>query len=97
MLNTSLLKGLNDSSSRDILFNCLKELETKVVKIYKVANTTKESQIKGEKHLEDLTSSVDYITRKFDEYEEERKNKDEQIKCLQERASFFVNKYGETE
>ena len=79
------------------MFNCLKELETKVVKIYEVANFTKESQIKGEKQLEDLASSVDYITKKFDEFEEERKKKDEQIKYLQERVSFLGNKNGKIE
>ena len=42
-------EGLNDSNCCDILFNCLKELETKVVKIHEVANTIKESQIEGEK------------------------------------------------
>ena len=40
--------------------------------------------MKGGKQLEDLTSSFDYITKMFDEYKEERKKKDEQIKCLQE-------------
>ena len=44
-----------------------------------------------------MTSSVDYIAEKFDEYEEERKKKDEQIKCLQERMSFLENKNGEIE
>ena len=39
-------EGLNDSSCRDILFNYLKELEAKVVKVYEVANSTKETQIK---------------------------------------------------
>ena len=47
--------------------------------------------------FEDLTSSVDYITKKFDEYEEERKKKDQQIKCLQEHVSFLENKNGEIE
>ena len=88
-------EGLNDSSCRDILFNCLKELKAKVVKIYEVANSTKESQFKGEKQQEDLTSSVYYTTKKFDEYEEERKKKDEQIKCLS--VSFLENKNGEIE
>lgn len=40
--------------------------------------------MKGEKQLENLTCSVDYINKKFNEYEEERKRKDKQIKCLQE-------------
>ena len=52
------------------------------------ANDPKKSrekrQRKGEKQLEDLTSLVDYITKKLDEYEEERKKKDEEIRCLQE-------------
>ena len=50
--------------------------------MYGVASSTKKSQIKGKKQLEDVTSSVDYITKKFDEYEEERKKKDEQIKMF---------------
>ena len=37
-------EGINGSSCRDILFNYLKELEAKVV-----ANSTKETQIKGKK------------------------------------------------
>ena len=68
-----------------------------MVKIYEVENFTKENQIKGEKQLEDLASSVDYITKKFDEFEEERKKKDEQIKYLQERVSFLGNKNGKIE
>ena len=90
-------EGLNDSSCGNILFNCLKELEAKVVKIYEEANTTKERQIKGEKQLEDLTSSVDYIMKKLDEYKDGRKKKDEQIKCLRERVSFLENKNGKIE
>ena len=35
--------------------------------------------------------------KKFDEYEEERKKKDEQIKCLQKRVSFLEKKNGEIE
>ena len=76
-----------------IIFNCIKGLEAKVVKLYEVARTTKESHIKGKKKLEDLKSSVDYITKKVDEYEE----KEKQIKCLQDHVSFLENKNGETE
>ena len=65
-------EGLNNSSCRGILFNCLKEFEAKVVKIHEVANSTKESQIKGEKQLEDLTSSADYIAKKSDERREKQ-------------------------
>ena len=53
----------------------------KVVKIYEVAKTSKESKIKGEKQLEDLTSSVESIRKTFDDYKEEIKKNDGWIKC----------------
>ena len=40
-------------------------------------------QIKGDKQLIDLTSSVEFLTSKFDEIERERKEKDELINILQ--------------
>ena len=95
MLETSLLKGSTIQAVGKFYFNCLKE--AKVVKIYEVVNSIKESQIKVEKQLEDLASSVDYITKKFDEYEEQRKKENEEIKCLQERVSFLENKNVEAE
>ena len=77
MLEASLLRGSTIQTVRILTasldLNCLKKLEAKVLKMYGVASSTKESQIKDEKQLEDVTSSVDYITKKFDEYEEERK------------------------
>ena len=86
MLETSLLKGSTIQTvgilTASLDLNCLKELEAKALKMYGEASSTKESQIKGEKQLEDMISSVDYITKKFDEYEEERKKKDEQIKMF---------------
>ena len=86
MLKASLLRGSTIQTVRILTasldLNCLKKLKAKVLKMYGVASSTKESQIKGEKQLEDVTSSVDYITKKFDEYEEERKKKDEQIKMF---------------
>ena len=63
-----------------------------MVKIYEVANSTKETQIKDEKQLADLTSSLDYITKKFDEFEEERKKKDKQTKCFQDHVPFLENR-----
>ena len=35
-----------------------------------LANTTNESQIKGEQQLKCLTESVEFISARFDEYEE---------------------------
>ena len=51
--------------------------------LYMLANSNKEMQIKGDKQLIDLTSSVEFLTSKFDELERERKEKDELINSLQ--------------
>ena len=40
-----------------------------------LANSNKEIQIKGDKQLIDLTSSVEFLTSKLDELEKERKGK----------------------
>ena len=51
------------------IFNCLKNLEGKMNDLYMLANSNKEMQIKGDKQLIDLTSSVEFLTSKFDELE----------------------------
>ena len=48
-----------------------------------LANSNKEMQIKGDKQLIDITSSVEFLTSQFDELEKERKEKDELINSLQ--------------
>ena len=48
-----------------------------------LANSNKEMQIKGDKQLIELTSSVGFLTSKFDELWKERKAKDELINNLQ--------------
>ena len=55
--------------------------------LYMVANSNKELLIKGDKQLLDLTSSVEFLTSKFDELERERKEKDKLINNLQVEVS----------
>ena len=55
--------------------------------LYKLANSKKEMQIKGDKQLINLTFSVEFLTTKFDELEKERKEKDELINSLQVEVS----------
>ena len=57
--------------------------------LYMLANSKKEMQIKDDKQLIDLTSSVEFLTSKFDELERERKEKDELINSLQIEVSSF--------
>lgn len=48
-----------------------------------MANTADKNQLKGAKQLNDVTDVVDFIRKKLEEYEEERRQKDEVIKVLQ--------------
>ena len=48
-----------------------------------MANTADKNQLKGAKQLNDVTNVVDFIRKKLEEYEEERRQKDEVIKVLQ--------------
>lgn len=54
-----------------------------------VASTTKEWRIKGENQLEELTSLLDHISKKFDEYQEDRHKEDKLIGSLQEHVFFL--------
>ena len=53
---------------------------------------TTASQIKGKKQLSDLTDSVQLISDKFDEYEKDRKAKDELIMKLQTQVTELTDK-----
>ena len=48
-----------------------------------MANTADKNQLKGAKQLNDVTDVDDFIRKKLEEYEEERRQKDEVIKVLQ--------------
>ena len=76
-------ESLNSPDCVAILFNCLKNLESKMREISVSSKETAASQIKDEKQLSDLTDSVQLISDKFDEHEKDRKTKDELIIKLQ--------------
>ena len=76
-------ESVESADCRKVLFNCLKNLEERMNDLYMLANSNKEMQIKGDKQLTDLTSSVEFLTSKLNELERERKEKDELISRLQ--------------
>ena len=82
-------EGLDDSSCRDILYNCLKNLQTEVKDL---ASLAKDSQIKGEKKLGDMKKSVYILTQKFDCYEEDGKRKVKIIKYLRREVTSLYTK-----
>ena len=60
--------------SMKILLNCLQNL----------AQSNNEKDIKGEKHLSDLTESISFMTKEIDDYEKDRAEKEKLIKDLRE-------------
>ena len=80
-------EGLDFSNCRSILFDCLKNLESKVSKIFANTNTLNNNQIKGEKQLTDLTETVNFLSEMFHEFEANRKLKEEIIKSLRGQVS----------
>ena len=81
-----------DSPERlQILFNCLLNVEKSVKEIHEMQEKTQSSQIKGELQLKDLSEPVEFITKKFDQYETERKEKEKIINDLQGKLSEMSN------
>ena len=76
----------------DILFSIytmkLKH-DIRTTEIFNLAQDTKNMQIKGDKQLEELKSSVEVMSDKFDEYEKDRKEKEKIINGLQNEVSFL--------
>ena len=62
--------------------------------LYMVANSNKVMQINGDKQLIDLTSSVEFLTSKFDELEKERKI---EVSSLRVELKFFEKKADDQE
>ena len=54
-------------------------MERQTKDIYTLAHSTQDHQIKGEKQLIDLTESINFLSDKFKEYEEDRAKKDNLI------------------
>ena len=85
-------EGIDSSSYREILFNCLKILEAKVMEIYEQRNENKNMHTKDKKQLIDLAESVKFITSKFDELEKDRKEKEKIINNLKGEVSYLSEK-----
>ena len=65
------------SSCRSIIFDCLKNLVSKVNEIFANTNTSREAQIKVEKQITDLAEIVNFLLEKIREFEADRKLKEE--------------------
>ena len=76
-----------------ILLTCFKNLDKQVKELYILAQSNNEKHIKGEKQLLDLTESINFMTKKFDDYEKDRAEKEKLIKDLREEVSSLKNEH----
>ena len=70
-------ESLKSPDCVNILFSCIKNVEKQITQIFENTKELKKGQIKGEKHLAELTESIDFISNKFKYYETDREEKKE--------------------
>ena len=80
-------ESLKSPDCMKILFNCLQNLDKQIKQLYILAQSNNEKQIKDEKHLLDLTKIINFMTKKIDDYEKDRAEKEKLIKDLREKLS----------
>ena len=86
-------ESLKSPDCMKILLNCFKNLDKQVKELFILAQSNNEKHIKGEKQLLDLTESINFMTRKIDDYEKDRAEKEKLIKDLREELSSLKNEY----
>ena len=80
-----------------ILCNWMKNLENKMNEMSQITSSAKNSPIKGELRLKDLNETINFIRTKFEEYEKERKEREQIIKNLEKKVSVTNKKVGKLE
>ena len=83
--------SLKSPDCMKILLNCFKNLDKQVKELDILAQSNNEKHIKGEKQPLDLTESTNVMTKKFDDYEKDRAEKEKLIKDLKEEVSSLKN------
>ena len=71
---------MNSPECLQVLFNFLQNVEKRAKEIHETQEKTQSSQIKGEFQLKDLSEAIEFITKKFDQYESEMEAKRENYK-----------------
>ena len=75
-------ESLKSENCVKILLSCLRNLEKEAKDNHKLALSVNNNQIKGEKQLADLSESIKFMSKKFDEFEKERKEQKKVIEQL---------------
>ena len=82
-VDSVFINSMDSPDCLQVLFNCLRNVEKNVKEIHEMQGKTQSSQIKGELQLKKQTEAVEFITKKFDQYETEKKEKEKIINDLQ--------------
>ena len=69
-------ESLKSNECLKILMSCLKNLEKEVEELKYLASSNNANQIKGKRQLLDLKDAVDFVSKKFDDFERERLEKE---------------------
>ena len=91
MADDVFAESLESPECIEILFNCLRNVERQTEDIYTLVHSTQDHQIKGEKQLIDLTESIDFLSDKFKEHEEDRAKKNKIIQDLKSEVDNLSN------
>ena len=92
MADDVFAESLKSPECIEILFNCLRNVERQTKDIYTLVHSAQDHQIKGEKQLIDLTESINFLSDKFKEYEEDRAKKDNIIQDLKSEVDSLSTK-----
>ena len=87
-----LTESLKDPDCVALLPNCIKKTKKQITQIFDNTDELKGKQIKGESHLQELSDAVDFITKKFDKYKHERKEREEITNNLTENVAKLIQK-----
>ena len=80
-----------------ILKRCMENIEKKMEELCIATKNTTESQINGELQLVSMNETINFISEKFDEFEKDRREKDEIIKNLSKRTSEMAQRINKLE
>ena len=79
------------------LQRCMANIEKKMEELCIATKNTKESRIKGELQLVGMNETINFISKKFDEFENDRHEKDKIIKNLTNKISEMTQRIDKLE
>ena len=83
--------GLKSLDCVKILFNFLQKLEKEMKSTKEISLAAEGWQIKGTEQLNDINKAINFINKKFKDFEKDLKKKDDEIKLF-EKENNYLNK-----